>query len=79
MKRQFDKFLATVPDEPQIHGYTAQRRAETNNLLDMIRIADALHRQEGGVVSSLFFIKGASLCLVSFCRRTVVGIPRRDE
>jgi len=30
-KRQLDKFLATVPDEPHIHGYTAQRRAETNS------------------------------------------------
>jgi len=48
MKRQLDKFLATVPDEPQIHGYTAQRRAETNSLLDMVRIADTLHRQKGG-------------------------------
>ena len=48
MKRQLDKFLATVPDEPQIHGYTAQRRAETNSLLYMARIKDALHRQEGG-------------------------------
>jgi len=53
MKRQLDKFLATVPGEPQILGYTAQRRAETNSLLDMVRIADALHRQEGGDCESI--------------------------
>jgi len=53
MKRQLDKFLATVPDEPQIHGYTAQRRADTNSLLDMIRTADSQHRQEGGDYKSI--------------------------
>ena len=30
MKRQFDKFLATLLDEPQVHGYTAE------SLLDMV-------------------------------------------
>ncbi|KAK2161512.1 hypothetical protein LSH36_115g05062 [Paralvinella palmiformis] len=40
-------------DEPQIHGYTTQRRAETSSLLDMVQIADALHRQEGGDYESI--------------------------
>ena len=36
-----DKFLASVPDEPLIRGYTAYRRADTNSLLDMVRFATA--------------------------------------
>ena len=40
-KRQFDKFLSIVPDEPQIPGYTAQRQADSNSLLDMTRFAAA--------------------------------------
>ena len=36
MKRQLDKFLATIPYELQIDGYTVQRRAETNSLLGMV-------------------------------------------
>lgn len=35
-KTSLDNFLKTVPDEPQISGYTANRRADTNSLLDMI-------------------------------------------
>ena len=53
MKRQLDKFLATIPDKPQIHDYTAQRRAETNSLLDMVGTANALYRQEGGGSGSI--------------------------
>ena len=37
----------TIPDEPQFHGYTAQRRAETNHLLDIVQTTNALNRQEG--------------------------------
>ena len=48
MKRQLDKFLVTILDEPQIHAYMAQRRAETKCLLDIFQTANALHRQEGG-------------------------------
>ena len=36
-KRALDKFLSTVPDEPQIPGYTAMRRADSNSLVDMVR------------------------------------------
>jgi len=53
MKRQLDKFLATVPDELQILGYTAQRRSEINSLLDMVQIASALRGQEGGDCESV--------------------------
>ena len=53
MKSQLDKFLATISDEPQIHGYTAQRRAEINSLLDMGSTASALHRQEGAGSGSI--------------------------
>jgi len=35
-KRRLDSFLMTVPDEPQLPGYTAFRRAESNSLLDMV-------------------------------------------
>ena len=34
-KRALDKFLDKVPDEPQIPGYTAMRRADSNSLVDM--------------------------------------------
>lgn len=39
-KRRLDKFLATVPDEPLIPGYTAMRRADSNSLLDMAQFSD---------------------------------------
>ena len=45
-KGQLDKFLLTVPDEPQITGYTAQRRAESNSLLDMACHAHTRNRME---------------------------------
>ena len=35
-KLSLDRYLKTIPDEPQICGYTAFRRAETNSLLGMI-------------------------------------------
>ena len=40
-KNSLDKFLATVPDEPQIRGYTAMRRADTNSLVNMVQHAEA--------------------------------------
>ena len=43
-KRKLDGYLKTVPDEPQILGYTAQRRAETNSLIDMARFSPAHHQ-----------------------------------
>lgn len=36
-KRKLDNYLKTVPDEPQLCGYTANRRADTNSLLDMVQ------------------------------------------
>ena len=38
-KRTLDRYLATVPDEPLIPGYTAMRRADSNSLLDMISVS----------------------------------------
>ena len=38
-KSELDKYLATVPDEPQIPGYTQLRRSQTNSLVDMIPLA----------------------------------------
>ena len=40
-KRRLDHYLLTIPDEPQIPGYTAQRRADSNSLLDMTRHANS--------------------------------------
>ena len=40
-KKMLDSYLATVPDEPQIQGYTLLRRADSNSLLDMVRFAKA--------------------------------------
>ena len=51
-KNRLDRYLERVPDEPQIHGYTAQRRAESNSLIDMAKLAKALQWQEGGDKSS---------------------------
>ena len=33
---ELDSFLATIPDEPLIPGYTQWRRTETNSLPDVI-------------------------------------------
>ena len=38
-KKELDRYLARVPDEPLIPGYTAMRRANSNSLLDMIPIS----------------------------------------
>ena len=46
-KRELDKYLRGVPDEPQIPGYTAQRRADTNSLLHMTRFHHS--HQDSGV------------------------------
>ena len=46
-KMALDKYLSTVPDEPLIPGYTAQRRCESNSLLDW---APALQRQQDLVI-----------------------------
>ena len=35
-KEKLDKFLSTIPDEPLCPGYTANRRAESNSLIDMV-------------------------------------------
>ena len=40
-KYHLDRFLKTIPDEPQIQGYTAQRRSDTNSLIDMVKFAEA--------------------------------------
>ena len=37
-KSTLDAHLQTIPDEPQIHGYTGCRRANTNSILDMISV-----------------------------------------
>jgi len=35
-KSKLDGFLYLIPDEPQILGYTANRRAESNSIIDML-------------------------------------------
>ena len=40
-KKKLDSYLSTVPDEPQISGYTAIRRVDSNSLLDMHALATA--------------------------------------
>ena len=37
-KKELDKFLKTIADEPLMCGYTARRRAESNSLLHMIPV-----------------------------------------
>ena len=46
-KRSLDKYLRGVPDEPQIPGYTALRRAETNSLIHMAKFHQS--HQDSGV------------------------------
>ena len=36
-KVALDKFLATIPDEPLIPGYTAGRRCSTNSIIEWVR------------------------------------------
>ena len=38
-RRRLEKYLQLILDELQIPGYTAQRRAESNSLLDMTHLA----------------------------------------
>ena len=45
-KGQLDKFLLTVPDESQITGDTAQRRAQSNRLSDVACHAHTRNRME---------------------------------
>ena len=42
-KKELDKFLSTVPDEPQIPGYTPYRRADTNSIIDMVKTGDKMN------------------------------------
>ena len=37
-----DKYMAQIPDEPQICGYTASRRADNNSILEMKKYASSV-------------------------------------
>ena len=37
-KKGLDSFLSQIPDEPQLAGYTAIRKTDSNSLVDMIKI-----------------------------------------
>eukprot|EP00111_Clytia_hemisphaerica_P018187 TCONS_00053782-protein len=37
-KRALDTHLKSIPDEPQTHGYTGCRRANSNSIIDMKNI-----------------------------------------
>ena len=43
-KKELDKFLRTVADEPLVCGYTARRRAESNSLQHMIPACSNFNR-----------------------------------
>ena len=38
-KKHLDNYLRTVPDEPQISGYTLFKRADSNSVIDMINLS----------------------------------------
>ena len=38
-KTKLDKILKEIPDEPQIRTYTSRRRADSNSILDMIKLS----------------------------------------
>ena len=45
-KRCLDNYLSTITDEPQVLGCTAQRRADSNSILDMSKLLNATgHRK----------------------------------
>ena len=46
-KAALDTWLSTIPDEPHVSGYTAQRRAATNSLADMWRYSAASFGDRG--------------------------------
>ena len=46
-KRQLDKFLCTVPDEPLVSGYTGLRRAESNTVAVMKSIQKHWSQRDG--------------------------------
>ena len=45
-KRRLDKFLATVPDQPTVDGYYGMRAANSNSLIDMIPLLQAVNPVE---------------------------------
>ena len=46
-KRQLDKFLCTVPDEPLVSGYTGLRRAESNTVAVMAPLKQHWSQRDG--------------------------------
>ena len=40
-KRHLDKYLSTIPDDPQVLGYTVQRRADSNSIINMGKFLNA--------------------------------------
>lgn len=47
-KSSLDKFLSSLPDEPLIPGYTQFRRAESNSILNMVRVDGRRQRLQAG-------------------------------
>ena len=41
-KSTLDEYLRQIPDEPQVPGYTECRRANTNEVVDMQKVAGCL-------------------------------------
>ena len=39
-KNALDKYLKLIPDEPQVPGYTAEMRTNSNSILDMIKCVE---------------------------------------
>ena len=54
-KSELDLFLKLIPDEPQIPGYTSIRRADTNGILDMIKVSE-----QSGATCSISQFQAAS-------------------
>ena len=45
-KGELDKYLMVIPDEPQITGYTANHRVESNSILHMTSLITGKYREE---------------------------------
>ena len=64
-KAKLDKYLASVPDEPQIPGYTSCRRADSNSLIDMVKSAESGGKRQGSILDVWWLTKPPQVTQVS--------------